>query len=86
MIKSLKNVRFKVRIFTEIPGLITVILDDVHDPLVQKMLYVLYNMTERFLTYKNKKLFHWAIFWVAKEEIDWIEFQCVINCLIVLAT
>lgn len=84
---SLADVKLSVRIFTEIPGVIRNLLEDIqHDPLTQKMLYILYNMSGRFVTYRNIELYRWSIFEVCKGDMDWIEFQCVINCLIVHAT
>lgn len=78
----------KVKIMTDIPGIIVEALSDITDPLTQKMLYVLYNMSQQFLTFYNKHLYPLyinAIFTVIKDGMDWIEFQCVVNSLIVLA-
>lgn len=82
--KSLADVKFRVRIFTEIPGLILNILEDVADPLTQKMLYILYKMSPHFITMLNRDFYREVVFEVMKGDImDWIEFQCVINYLIV---
>lgn len=76
------------KIMTDIPLLIVEALSDIADPLTQKMLYVLYNMSQQFLTFYNKHLYPLyinAIFTVMKSKMDWIEFQCAVNSLIVLA-
>lgn len=82
---TMETVKLNVKIFTEIPGLIIRALEDIADPLTQKMMYILYKMSPHFITMFNKDLYRMAVFEVMKGDMNWVEFQCVINSLIVLA-
>lgn len=74
-----------VRVFTEIPWWIRDLLDDVADPLKRKMLYVLYKMSKDFITLYNRWIWRITIWNILSLPMDWTDFQCAVNCLIVLA-
>lgn len=90
----------KVKIGTNIPLLILEVLEDMRyprlsasvgvtfsvDQFAQKMLYVLYKVSERFLNFETKylsSLYVLIILYIRAGDMGWSDFQCALNLLIV---
>lgn len=89
----------KVKIGTNIPLLILEALEDMKyprlsasvgitasvDQFAQKMLYVLYNVSKRFLNFETKhlsSLYVLVILYIRAGDMGWSDFQCALNFLI----